>query len=115
MDFGRREDFQKFIDLIPGEKILDLRCGGGENAFYFKQKGIDVTCIDFSESMINLGREKGLNAFVMDIEDLRFDDNSFDGIWVVTSLLHIPKLRLPKVLNKLSVFLRDIRGHLYLS
>ena len=49
--------------------------------------------------MIRLCKQKGLNAQIGDLENLPFDDNSFDGIWACASLLHMPKSNLPKVLN----------------
>lgn len=112
MNFKRRKEFQKFIELIPENKILDLGCGGGDNAVYFSKQGLDVTCIDLSEKMIELCKRKNLNAQVMDIENLEFKNNSFDGIWAITSLLHIPKLKLPCVISKLHNILKD-KGILY--
>ena len=107
MDLKRRHEFQRFIDLLHGNKILDLGCGSGDHSIYFKERGFDVTAIDLSEEMIRLCKEKGLNAFVKDIEDLDFEDKSFDGIWAVTSLLHIPKSKLHKVIKKLNHILKD--------
>jgi SAM-dependent methyltransferase len=106
-DVGRRKEFQKFIDLLSGKDILDLGCGAGDHSKYFVGKGLNVTCIDISEEMIKLCKEKGLNAFVMDIEDLKFSLNSFDGIWAVTSLLHIPKSKIYLVIDKLYQILKE--------
>ena len=107
MDLKRRYEFQRFIDLLNGNKILDLGCGSGDHSLYFKERGLDVTSIDLSEEMIKLCKEKGLNAFLMDIENLEFKDKSFDGIWSVTSLLHVPKLKLDEVIKKLNSILND--------
>ncbi|MBM3234408.1 class I SAM-dependent methyltransferase [Candidatus Pacearchaeota archaeon] len=106
MDLKKRGEFQRFISLIPGKKILDLGCGSGDHAYFFQQKGLDVIAVDISEEMINLCKKKGINAFIMDIEDLKFEDNTFDGIWAVTSLLHIPKSKLPAVIDKLHKILK---------
>ena len=112
MDLNRRSEFQRFIDLLKGEIILDLGCGSGDHSLYFKEKGLDVTAIDLSEEMIKLCKEKGINAFVKDIENLDSEDKSFDGIWAVTSLLHIPKSKLKNVIEKLNLILKD-EGILY--
>ncbi|MAH42546.1 hypothetical protein CL614_02370 [archaeon] len=112
LDIVRRDEFPKFIDLIPGKKILDLGSGGGDHAQYFSTKGLDVTCIDLSSKMIDLCKAKGLKSFVMDIEDLKFKNESFDGIWAVTSLLHVEKHNLPRVIVKLHDILRN-NGILY--
>ncbi|NOQ56318.1 MAG: methyltransferase domain-containing protein [Nanohaloarchaea archaeon] len=107
MELNKRYEFQRFIDLLDGKKILDLGCGSGDHSLFFKEKGLDVVSIDLSRAMIDLCNEKGLDASLMDIENLDFEDKSFDGIWAVTSLLHIPKSRLDEVIKKLDMILKD--------
>lgn len=107
MELHRRKEFKKLLELVPTGKLLDLGCGSGDHAFFFKEQGLDVTCVDLSEKMIELCRKKGLNAKVMDIEDLKFEDNSFDVVWSVTSLLHIKKENLSKVIEKVHKILKD--------
>lgn len=111
-DLKRIYEFQRFIGLLSGKNILDLGCGSGDHSDYFAKRGLNVTCADISEEIIKLCKEKGLNADVMDIENLTFDNFSFDGIWAVTSLLHVPKSKLPPVINKLHQILRE-KGILY--
>ena len=89
-----------------------MGCGSGGHSYYFSKQGLDVVAVDLSEEMIRLCKEKGFNAFVMDIEDLKFENESFDGIWAVTSLLHIPKFKLPAVIEKLYDILKN-KGILY--
>lgn len=96
-----RSEFDIFINSLGGKTILDLGCGAGDHGLYFKQNGLDVTCVDLSEAMVRLCLDKGLRACVMDIEDLQFEDNSFGGIWAVTSLLHISKENMLPVVRKL--------------
>ncbi len=112
-NLDERPEFQRFISLIHGKKILDLGCGSGDHALYFKQKGFEVTAIDLSNEMIKLCKEKGINAKKMDIEKLEFKDNTFNGIWAVTSLLHIPKQKIGRIIKKLSKILR-YNGLLYI-
>lgn len=111
-DIHKLGEFEKFIRLLKGKKILDLGCGAGEHALYFKEQGFDVRCADISEAMISLCKEKGLNAEVMDIENLEFEENSFVGVWAVTSLLHIPKEKMRRVAEKLSEIIKPA-GILY--
>ena len=106
--------FQKFIGLLKGGKILDLGCGSGDHSLYFKQRGLDVTSIDLSKEMVKLCNEKGLNALLMDIENLKFEDKLFDGVWAATSLLHIPKSKLGAVVKKLNSIIKP-GGILYVS
>lgn len=113
-DINRRTEFGRFIELLKGKKILDLGCGSGDHSEYFSKKGLDVISADLSDSMIKICKEKGLNAVKVDIENLEFPNNSFDGIWAVTSLLHVPKKKFSEVVKKLHDILKE-RGILYIS
>jgi ubiquinone/menaquinone biosynthesis C-methylase UbiE len=66
-----------------------------------------VTCIDLSNEMVNLCQEKGLNAHVMDFYDLQFPDQSFDAVFALNCLLHVPKANLESVLKEVHRVLRD--------
>jgi ubiquinone/menaquinone biosynthesis C-methylase UbiE len=112
MELKRRSEFQRFLDLLKGNKVLDLGCGAGDHSLFFKEKGLEAVSVDLSEEMVKLCREKGLDAQIQDIEDLDFENNSFDGIWAVTSLLHVPKSNLKKVVEDLSRMLKE-KGILY--
>ncbi len=63
--------------------------------------------------MIELCKERGLNAEIMDIEDLQFSDETFDGIWSVTSLLHVPKSKIQEVVKMLHRILKS-EGIIYI-
>lgn len=62
-----------------GEKILDLGCGHGELTLRLSEFECDVLGIDLSEDMVHAAIENGVNAVVMNAEELIFD-NEFDGI-----------------------------------
>jgi ubiquinone/menaquinone biosynthesis C-methylase UbiE len=110
-----RKEPGEFLGRIPkGGKILDVGSGSGDHAFFFKNNGYDVLCIDISEEMVRLCREKGLNAEVMDFEEMDFAPESFDGVWAYTSLLHTPKANIDKMLVKIKEILRP-RGVLMVA
>jgi SAM-dependent methyltransferase len=98
-------EYERFTSLIPGKLILDLGCGSGDHSVELEKRGGKVTAVDLSDSMLALCKQKGIHVVKMDIEQLQFSPGSFDGIWSVTSLLHIPKSRLPAVIEKLHTIL----------
>ena len=49
-------------------KLLDVGCGRGWNAMYFKEKGFDVEATDISPEAVELTRQKGIKASVADLE-----------------------------------------------
>ena len=108
----QRGEFRRFMEMLEGPTVLDLGAGGGDHARYFADQGLDVTCIDIAEEMVEICRQKSLRAELMDLEHLSFQPNSFDGIWAVCSLLHVPKQGMPTVAASLYRVLRR-RGLLY--
>lgn len=102
-----KKEMRKFLELLsPKSKILDIGSGPGDHALLFQNQGHEITCIDLSEEMIKKCKENGLNAQLMDFENLEFPENSFDGIWACTSLLHIPKENLGKILKQISQIMK---------
>ncbi|HDQ72135.1 MAG TPA: class I SAM-dependent methyltransferase [Chloroflexi bacterium] len=45
-------------ELSPGQRILDLGCGGGDQAKVFAQKGYEVVGVDIAPSLIAYAREQ---------------------------------------------------------
>ncbi|QQG39827.1 MAG: class I SAM-dependent methyltransferase [Candidatus Aenigmatarchaeota archaeon] len=88
-----------FMENLKGKKILDVGCGPGNHSLTFKANGLEPLCIDISEKMVELCRAKGLDARVMDFENPALPAGQFDGLWIYTSLLHIPKEKFLPVLK----------------
>ena len=110
-------ELEIFINKVKKNgNILDLGCGPGHHSRVFVDNGFTVEGIDLSTEMIAIAKKEvtGANFQVMDILDLNFEKESFDGIWASASLLHIPKKNLKSVLNKLKSALTK-EGVLYIS
>lgn len=100
----------KFISYLkPKEKILDIGCAFGRDTVFFVEKGFNTYGIDLSLKMIEKARELLPEAkfFVMDILDLKFNDEFFDGIWCSATLLHISKKDILKALNEVKRVLKQ--------
>jgi SAM-dependent methyltransferase len=83
------------------ESLLEVGAGHGRDSQFFQEHGVAVTCIDLSPEMVRLCRQKGLNAYRMDMIDLDFPDESFDAVYSLNSLLHLQKTELPIVLQNI--------------
>jgi len=90
-----RTFFDKFIELSK-EKILDVGSGSGRDGLILQKAGLDVICLDASESMIRISTERGLKSILGDFNSLPFENEGFDGVWAYTSLLHVPKSKVEK-------------------
>lgn len=109
-----QNDFNLFLQKLRGKKILDLGGGPGRDSIRFKQRGFHPICIDISKAMVKLCKNKGIEAYEMDIEKLDFENNTFDGVWAYTSLLHIPKNQIKQVLKKIRAILKS-KGVFYIG
>ncbi len=95
---------KKFLELLITNNIktlLEVGAGTGQDSLFFKENGIEVTAIDLSDEHIKHCIERGIHGIVMDFYHLEFPKNSFDSIYSLNSLLHVPK-------NDLSLVLKEI-------
>ena len=116
--YSKLQQYQltKFISLLKGKKILDVGCGCGRDIEYFLQEGFDAMGIDLSEEMLKQARKivPKTKLKKVDFTDLKFKKESFDGIWSMASLIHIPRKEIVKVLKGFNKILTK-KGILYLS
>jgi SAM-dependent methyltransferase len=61
---------------------------------------------DMSPAMVARCRDKGLDARVMDFSQLDFPAESFDAVYAMNCLLHVPNAELPAVLASIARVLR---------
>lgn len=101
-----REQFAARLHKDNLGSLLEIGAGTGKDSLFMQQQGLEVTCIDLSGEMVKFCREKGLNAHVMDVSHLQFKDQSFDAVYAMNSLLHIPKADLGHVLREIHRVLR---------
>lgn len=93
--------FISHFEDTKGMKLLDVGAGSGQHGKYLESRHFDVHCIDGSIEMINLCRDKGLAATLMDFYNIEYPEESFDAIWSMNALLHVPKRSLPIVLKSI--------------
>ncbi len=68
----------EWLDPKPGERILDLGCGDGMLTLKLMETGATIVGADASEDFIQAAREKGIDARLIDGQNLEFDDE-FDA------------------------------------
>ena len=85
-----RDFFDAFASLTKGP-VLDIGSGPARDALILKERGLDVTCFDASEAMIEISRAQGFHSVLGDVMHLPFADNFFGAVWAYTSLIHVPK------------------------
>jgi SAM-dependent methyltransferase len=85
---SRQIAFDAVRDAAP-EHVLEAGCGWGEFAARVRQElGAAVVAVDISPRMVELARERGVDARVGDVQELPFDDGSFDCAVAMHMLYH---------------------------
>ncbi|XOU94103.1 MAG: class I SAM-dependent methyltransferase [Candidatus Kerfeldbacteria bacterium] len=95
-------DFEFFNEYVKnGDNVLDAGCGNGRLFEFFKEKGINYSGLDSSNSLIQIASKSypTANFQTGDITTLPFSDNKFNTIFCIATLHHIPskKLRLQTI------------------
>jgi len=103
------EEVAPFLQLRRLSKIFELGCAGGWNLWHFYHQGYEVAGLDYSPSLVALGREQGLNLQVGSIPDIQ-------GKYDVIILSHVVE-HLPDVLTSVNQIASHLNnnGIMYIS
>jgi len=75
-----RREVEQILLSYPMCSVLDIGAGYGRITKLLKQKGFKVTSIDNSEKMVARLQDEGLEAYLMDAQDLKFPSNNFQFV-----------------------------------
>jgi SAM-dependent methyltransferase len=84
--------FDALAEVAP-RRVLEV--GGGQGFFAERLRdelGCELVGVDVSERMVELQRERGLDARVADVQELPFSDGAFDAATANYMLYHVPDL-----------------------
>jgi len=99
-DFSRTRDkpwpeirflFDNYLN--SGDKVLDFGCGNGRFFEFFKDKNLEYIGLDPSDKLIEIAKSRyprgNFHSFNL-LEKLSFPNNSFDKVYSIAVLHHIP-------------------------
>ena len=88
-----REVLWDALAAVAPRRVLEVGGGPGELAERMRDElGADVSFLDISPRMVELARERGIDAQVGDVQSLPFDGESFDTAVAAWMLYHVPDL-----------------------
>lgn len=103
-----KDNIDRFISLLPGERVLDVGCGPGHDTNYLTERGFECLGVDLSRKMIQIAKKNFKGKFkVADFFSLRFRDSTFDGLWCSSVFVHVQKKDLPKLLTSFRRILKN--------
>ena len=92
----RREDVDcelRYLDVMPGGKLLDVGCGSGDWMAQMKERGWEVWGVDFDPQAVQTARNRGLRVEQGSLEGQRYETGSFDAIVLNHVIEHVPDPR----------------------
>ena len=97
-DFQRRfregpDAFDKAFETVAESqprRVLEVGCGMGNFAERLaRETAAEVVATDLSPRMVEVARERGLDARVADVQELPFDEGEFDCVVANAMLYHV--------------------------
>lgn len=95
-------------NLVPHGSVLEVGCGGGQDAEMLMAAGYDYLGTDAAKGMVRLASQNhpGINFQHLNLYDLASLGRQFDIFWCNAVLLHIPKRRIDEALRAISAALK---------
>jgi len=100
-------------------RVLEIGSGSGRDALALEENGLSVRRTDITPAFVDLLRQGGYDADVIDplVDDLAdplAPGTAYAGVWADASLLHVDREDLPRVLSRLADATED-NGVLFVS
>lgn len=101
---------RKFLSLVPRSNplVLDVGCGDGRHSATIEKNGGKAIGIDLSQGMLEEAKMLFPDGDFrkMDMRELSFGDDVFDGIWASGCIYHVPKSAISEVIDEFRRVLR---------
>lgn len=85
------------LQIVPGQRVLDVACGAGQLALPAARAGANVTAIDIATNLIEQGQARakaeGLDICFEegDAEDIQYEDATFDLVFSLIGAMFAPR------------------------
>ena len=93
-DSFEKDYLAPYIEAAKDKKVLDAGAGTGRLSVKLHKAGADVTALDISPEMLHILSEKNADIKTVegDMEEMPFEDESFDMAFSTLSMVHLKKI-----------------------
>lgn len=97
-----------FVTELGGTgRVLEIGSGGGRDALALEKRGLSVRRTDISKGFVELLRESGFEADILDpltedLSDPARPGTPYDGVWACACLIHVARKDFGQVLRRLA-------------
>ena len=101
-------EIDAFVTALDGSgRVLEIGSGGGRDAIALEKQGISVRRTDISKGFVDLLRESGVEADLLDpltddLTDPQRPGTPYDGVWACASVIHVAREDFGTVLGQLA-------------
>jgi SAM-dependent methyltransferase len=109
-----RKEFLLYLQKEKKKTLLEIGAGTGSDSLYFQRHNLDVTAIDISPEMVRFCKKRGLRAFVFDFFYIHRLKKTYDAVYALNCLMHVPKVDFERLLKRIRSILKP-SGLFYLG
>jgi SAM-dependent methyltransferase len=101
-------EIDAFVTELGGSgRVLEIGSGGGRDALELEKRGISVRRTDISKGFVELLRECGFEADLLDpltedLADPQRPGTPYDGVWACACLIHVTREDFGTVVGRLA-------------
>lgn len=96
-----REEFASTLRSEGRSRLVDVGAGPGLDAAQWRSDGFDVVGLDLAHANVELMRDGGLVGVTGSLHRLPFRSGSFDALWTMSTLVHVPDRHVDAALAEL--------------
>jgi ubiquinone/menaquinone biosynthesis C-methylase UbiE len=93
-DSFEQRNLNPYLKSAKGKKVLDAGAGTGRISARLAEAGAEVTALDISPEMLEILKRKNKSVKIVegDLENMPFEDETFDMVFSSLALVHLKKI-----------------------